>query len=96
MVRLAVLPEEAIISALKGTIDFYEWKGIAVARAWPIHPPRTPHEEEAANQGLLTYIMQLSKQLPSVITNAYKQMASTTPLRWQDLLVRGYISGFGL
>lgn len=35
MARLHNMPSEHIIEALKGVVDFYFWKGIPCARAWP-------------------------------------------------------------
>lgn len=38
MAKLGSMPDTAIISGLKGTVDFYYYKGIPVARAWPRSP----------------------------------------------------------
>lgn len=38
MVKLAVLPDYGTIRALKKKIDFYDWKGVHVARRWPRKP----------------------------------------------------------
>ena len=35
MAKLIALPHQAIIDGFKGTIDFYVWKGLSVARKWP-------------------------------------------------------------
>jgi len=40
MAKLTNMPESNIISGLKGTVDFYYWKGIPVARSWPRSPGR--------------------------------------------------------
>lgn len=41
MARLERLPDSATIMAMRGRVDFYEWKGVPVARAWP-QPSRQP------------------------------------------------------
>ena len=38
LAKLTKMPNANIISGLKGTIDFYYWKGIPVARQWPRSP----------------------------------------------------------
>lgn len=41
MVVLKNLPDAATIRSYKGLVDFYNWKGLSVARGWP-RRPRTP------------------------------------------------------
>lgn len=50
MTRLDQLPELQIISGLKGTIDFYYWKGTPVARRWPRKSTYTPSPQEQASR----------------------------------------------
>jgi hypothetical protein len=38
MVKLHTVPDSGTIRALKGSVDFYTWKGISVARSWPRKP----------------------------------------------------------
>ncbi len=38
MVKLAVLPDHGTIRALRGSVDFYTWKGLNIARSWPRKP----------------------------------------------------------
>jgi len=38
LAKLKSMPNSNIISGLKGTVDFYYWKGIPVARQWPRSP----------------------------------------------------------
>lgn len=94
MARLSHMPQQAIISALASCIDFYEWRGIPCARKMPTWPKRRPTPAEEANQQAFAYIMHLSKELPPFVVEVWRQMAQGTAFRWQDLLVRGYISGF--
>ena len=93
MVVLKKLPGQAIIDGLKGTIDYYLWKGIPVARSWPRRPemPRSPAVQETAAQ--FAYIMQLSSLLPYFVQKQYQRMAAGTTWRWQDFLVAAYLHG---
>lgn len=52
MTRLKELPEIQVIKGFKGKVDFYLWKGIAVARRWPRKTtiPKTPAEQASANE----------------------------------------------
>lgn len=93
MVVLTALPLQSIISGFRGSIDFYLYKGLPVARSWPRKPigKRAPAVQPYINQ--FTYAMHLSRQLSSNIRQAYVTMASPTSLRWQDFLIRCYING---
>lgn len=95
MARVSGLPNKEVINAMKGTLDFYSWKGIAVVRRWPRYTPRQPSVSEAAVQSDFSYINKVASQLPSDIIDQYKAMAVGTPFTWKDLLVRGYMHGFG-
>lgn len=93
MARLDNMPSMAIVAGFKGKIDFYQWKGVTCVRKWPDWPPRKPSPAEAVSQARFSYVMGISKQLPPYIIQQYKDMAAGTPYRWQDLLVRSYLTG---
>lgn len=94
MVRLTQLPERDIIDKLSDAIDFYLWKGIAVARKMPTYTTRTPTPAEHQTQTDFAYINQLAKDIDPFVVSQWRRMATSTPYTWKDLLVRGYISGF--
>lgn len=93
MAVLDKLPEKAIISAFKGVVDFYLWKGIPVARKWPYFPKREPSPLEIEIRQTFAYANHMAGQLPEYIIDQYKRMATGTPFSWKDLFVRSYISG---
>lgn len=93
MARLTVMPQQAIIDGLAGKIDFYMYKGQAVARKWPYWKTRTPTLTEKAAQERFAYVNQVAKTLPQFVIEQYQRMAQGTPFSWKDLLVRSYISG---
>lgn len=93
MVRLATLPNKAIIDGFKGVIDFYQWKGIACARRWPRWKPRTPTPIEATNQQHFAYINRLWSSLPANLKDAYNAMAAPSVYTGKDVLVIAYMKG---
>lgn len=93
MARLDALPEQAIISAMKGTVDYYLWRGIPCARMWPRWPKRDPHPDEKANQDAFAYVQSHLSLLPDYLIDQYKRMAVGTPWTWRDLLLSTYMKG---
>ena len=85
MAVIAKMPNQKIVDGLRGVIDFYLWKGVAVARMWPYWPPRKPHPREKANQDEWGKIARAARTLPPNIVQAYKDMARGTPYTWRDL-----------
>lgn len=75
------------IDSLKGTIDYYYWKKIPVARIWPRWPARSPHPAEKANQIDFARLMKIISKLPPDIVESYKLMAQGTPYTWRDLAI---------
>ena len=94
MAVLTAMPSEAIISAFKGVVDFYLWKGKACARKWPHWPKRQPYPEEKENQDAFTVAIAAIKLLDENTIEAWKAMAMGTPYTWRDLAIRGYMSGW--
>lgn len=93
MAVLESLPDQAIISALKGIIDFYLYKGIPVARKWPEYPPRTPSPSELFNQQDFAYINEFAVNLAPAPINEWRDMAKGTIWTWKDAMVKAYMSG---
>lgn len=82
-----------IISAFKGTVDFYLWKGIPCARAWPHWPKREPTPQERANQQTFAYAAKAWALLSEYLKEMYRQMAAGTDWTARDIFTRCYISG---
>lgn len=87
------MPQQTIIDGFKGLIDFYYWKGIAVARRWPRYYARTPTPAEATNQADFAYINKLYSTLPAIIIDALQDHATGTTQVPKDYLVRAYLKG---
>ncbi|GAH51729.1 unnamed protein product [marine sediment metagenome] len=90
------MPSRVIIDGFKGKIDFYLYLGIPVARKWPVWKKRESTPEEKAGQDDFKLINQIAITLPVEIISAYREMATSTPFTWKDLLVRGYMRGLWL
>jgi len=93
MAKLEKLPEQWIIDGFKGTIDFYEWKGIAVARKWPVFQPYPFSEAQKDNQAAFAYINKLYSQLSLSVIVGYTLLAARTSQTPKDYIVRAYMKG---
>lgn len=93
MAKLEVLPEEAIISGFKKTIDFYVYRGQPCARMWP-RKPRLPRA--ATTQPMISafrYAMYAYSLLTPAQLEPYKSMATGTDLTTRDYFMRAYLGG---
>jgi len=93
MAKLERLPEKYIIDGFKGTIDFYEWKGIAVARKWPVFQPYPFSDAQKANQAAFAYINKLYSHLSISVIVGYTLLAARTTQTPKDYIVRAYMKG---
>lgn len=93
MAKLTVLPEQTIISGLKGKIDFYLWLGLPVARKWPRSPGHNRAPAVQAQWTAFTEAAQLWSQLDDEVRQAWQEMAIGTAMTARDLFTQAYISG---
>ncbi|GAH55530.1 unnamed protein product [marine sediment metagenome] len=93
MARLTVLPSQAIIDGLKGSIDFYVYMGIPVARAWPKSPGKARSPGVQAGWTPFSYASQEWKNLSPIVQAAYNQIATNSGLSGRDMQVRAYLTG---
>ncbi|OFW54945.1 MAG: hypothetical protein A2V75_09090 [Actinobacteria bacterium RBG_16_70_17] len=93
MAVITSMPAQSIIQGWKGVVDFYEYRGLACARKWPIWRPRQPYPAELANQLKFRTANKAIATSPPLIRAAWVRMAQGTPFRWQDLAVRAYYRG---
>lgn len=94
MVKLTALPEQAIISGLKGKIDFYLWKGIPVARRWPRSPGHRRAPAVEAQWPAFSYATKLWPYLSLELQAAYRETVHGTKMSGRDLLIKAYITGY--
>ena len=94
MAKLTALPSMAIISGLKGTIDFYLWRGIPVARKWPRSPGHKRAPRVEAQWPAFATASRLWNLMDPDLRAAYIETAHGTTLSGRDLAQRAYLSGY--
>ena len=93
MAKLSQLPGQAIIDGLKGTVDFYYWKGIPVARSWPRKTTLPPSPAMLAAQQTFAKAAILYKEQDRVLILYLKDNASSTAKTSKDIFFMAYLSG---
>jgi len=96
MAKIDKLPGLEVISGFKGSVDFYEYMGIAVARKWPRSPGHNRAPAVQAQWAAFTQANQLWASLSIAVKAAYNQMAVSTNLTGKDIFVKSYISKHSL
>jgi len=94
MAKLTALPSLAIVSGYKGTIDFYLWMGMPVARKWPRSPGHKRAPAVEAQWPAFTTASRLWNLMDDQIRQSYIATASSTNLTGRDLAVKAYLSGY--
>ena len=93
MAVLTEMPSQAFISGFKGTVDYYAWKGVPVARKWPRSPGKRRAPAVEAQWSSFTYASQEWALLAPSVQAAYNEMARSSGLSGRDLQERAYLSG---
>jgi len=96
MAKIGKMPGLAVINGFKGVVDFYTWKGIAVARAWPRSPGSNRAIAVQAQWPAFSWAAKNWTNLPSYIQDAYNRMAQGTNLTGRDIFLKSYINGQSL
>ncbi|MBA7636416.1 hypothetical protein ES703_44034 [subsurface metagenome] len=87
------MPEQTIIDGLKGVLDFYVYKGIAVVRSWPRSPGKKRAPAVEAQWAAFGYAASEWNNLSPEVQQAYRELASGTAYTARDWFMRAYISG---
>lgn len=93
MAKLPELPSVAIISGMKGLIDYYVYLGIPVARSWPRSPGKHRAPAVELQWPAFRYAAREWSNLSADVQLAYKELAESSGLNGRDLQIRGYLSG---
>jgi hypothetical protein len=93
MAVLDILPELDIIAGFKGTIDFYLWMGMPVARKWPRSPGKKRSPAVEAQWPAFTTAAREWRNLSPVMKDAYNALAHRSGLCGRDLQIRSYLTG---
>ena len=76
------------IRAFNGTVDFYYWKGIPVARAWPDWSNFKPSENQALSMAAYTEANAQIKKISGRLRAYYRALTAGQKSSWLDV-VRG-------
>lgn len=87
MTRLLALPEDSIIKGLKGSVDFYYWKGIPVARAWPRKSTYTPSTQEQASRSQFGENLTALSSIPAEMVYGVPEALTNNGWTWRDAWV---------
>lgn len=93
MAKLTLMPQQGIIDGFKGTIDFYEYMGIPVARSWPKSPSGQRSPAVRAQWFKFAYAAKEWLNLTPIVQRAYEELATGSGLTGRDMQVRAYLSG---
>ena len=93
MAKLTVMPHEAIIDGLKGSIDFYFNMGIPCARSWPRSPGKRRAHSVMAQWPAFSFATREWKNLSQAVQDSYTQFSTDSGLAGRDLQIRAYLTG---
>lgn len=93
MAKLTEMPSQAVISGFKGTVDYYVYMGIPVARAWPRSPGHDRAPSVQAQWPAFSYAAQEWNYLSPAVQAAYNTLALSSGLNGRDLQMRSYLTG---
>jgi len=81
-----------MIDAFRGSVDFYYWKNIPVARSWPgkIQQPFTPGQN--FRRQLFKSVSENLHKLEDNVIKSYKLMSQNISYSWRDLYFKIYLS----
>jgi len=84
------------VKMFAGTIDFYYWRGIPVARKWPKKPTPPYTEKQAAAMQAMAQSRQDLKQLSGKVISAWRQQAQGLRAPWLDEYTKQYMLYWGM
>ena len=95
MAKMLAMPDSATIMAARKKVDFYLWKGIPVARAWPVpHGPRRRSQSEINTTLAFAAVASMTGGVDESIREVLERnMAGAHGVTWVDFfrsLTLGY------
>lgn len=94
MAKLIAFPSQAIISGLKGKIDFYVWKGILCVRKWPRSPGHKRAPGVEAQWSTFAWASANWNSLSPYVQAAYKDTSQESTLTARDQFTKSFISDY--
>lgn len=93
MARVNALPSLEVINTLKGTLDYYYWKGIPCVRKWPHIPYSSRTQASLDSAHLFGQIVQGWALVGAEVKAWYQESAADQPRTARDLYVSGVLGG---
>lgn len=95
MARLAQPVSPDTVKVYRGVVDFYFWKGIPVARAWPRKKRNQPSQAEQATRENFAVIAKATGGIGSTLQGIFADFAAGAEgYSWVDAY-RAFSSGAG-
>lgn len=93
MAKINALPSLEVINTLKGTLDYYYWKGIPCVRKWPVIPRSSRTQASLDSAHLFGVIVQGWALVGATAKALYIEAAADQPRTGRDLYVSGVLGG---
>ena len=93
MAKLLAMPSLDTVNTLKGSLDFYLWKGIPVCRKWPRPPAHQRNSAVRTTAARFAYINNQVKVVTPEIIQAYKDIPFGHAWTWKDFMVSLWYKG---
>lgn len=94
MAKLLSLPHLAIIDGFKGTIDYYLYMGIPVARRWPRSPGKRRAPAVEAQWPAWTTATRLWGEMSPAVQEAYRLTSTGSTMSGRDMAQKAYLVGY--
>jgi len=93
MALLAAMPSQDVIDGLRGSVDFYRWCNLVIARSWPHYTPENMTARTKAQATAFAYLLSQTNSLPAHVVESWEWLASQSKLAWRDWMARAYLGG---
>lgn len=90
MAKLARLPSLGIIAGFRGTLDFYEDRGLFIVRSWPRGKALGLAPGTVAQQPLFIRASRLKKYISQPVSIAARRYTLGGSSTWADIMTRAY------
>lgn len=87
MARISDPWNKTLIKGMKGTLDFYYWKGIPVVRSWPTYRPQNFSPASRQQWPKFRTVSQSYRNITSSGYQALQQMAAYSQASPRDVYV---------
>jgi len=86
--------DKGMIRALQETVDFYYWKGIPVARAWPDWSNFKPSARQRESMAAMKESRQAIAEVGADLRELYRSITTGRKAAWLDILTGTFMRGW--